>query len=69
MNILWTIFFVTLFVAVATGMFVFVNQHAKHLPENVGLTLVVICYINIFAMIVSGAILTTIHILKALHLT
>ena len=35
MNILWTIFFITLFVAVATGMFVFVNQHAKHLPEYV----------------------------------
>lgn len=68
MNILWTIFFVTLFVAVATGMFVFVNQHAKHLPENVGLAIVVICYINVFAMIISGVILATIYILKVLHL-
>lgn len=68
MNILWTIFFVTMFVAVATGMFVFVNQHAKHLPENVGLAIVVICYINIFAVIVSGVILAAIHILKAFHL-
>lgn len=68
MNILWIIFFVTLFVAVATGMFVFVNQHAKYLPENVGLTLVVICYINIFAVIVSGVILAAIHILKVFHL-
>lgn len=68
MNILWTIFFVTLFVAVATGMFVFVNQHAKHLPENVELAIVVICYINIFAVIVSGVIFAAIHILKVFHL-
>lgn len=68
MSILWMIFFLTLFVAVATGMFVFVNQHAKHLPENVGLTLVVICYINIFAVIVSGVILAAIHILKVFYL-
>ncbi len=65
MSILWMIFFVTLFVAVVTGMFVFINQHAKHLPENVGLTIVVICYLNIFAVIVSGVVLATIHILRA----
>lgn len=68
MNILWTIFFVTLFVAAATGMFIFVNQNAKHLPENVGLTIVVICYINIFAVIVSGVILAAMHILRVFHL-
>lgn len=68
MNILWTIFFITLFVAVATGMFVFVNQHAKHLPENVELAIVVICYINIFTVIVSGVILAAIHILRFFHL-
>ena len=65
MSILWTIFFVTLFAAVATGMFVLINQHVKHLPENVGLTIVVICYLNIFAVIVSGVVLATIHILRA----
>jgi hypothetical protein len=53
---------------VATGTFVFVNQHAKHLPENVGLAIVVICYINVFAMIISGVIFATIYILKVLHL-
>lgn len=68
MSILWTIFFVTLFAAVATGMFVLINQHAKHLPENVGLTIVVICYLNIFAVIVSGVVLATIHILRFFHL-
>lgn len=68
MSILWTIFFVTLFIAVTTGMFVLVNQHAKHLPENVGLTIVVICYINIFAVIVSGVILAAIHMLRVFHL-
>lgn len=68
MNILWTIFFVTLFIAAVTWVFVFVNQNAKHLPENVGLAIVVICYINVFAMIISGVILATIYILKALHL-
>lgn len=64
MSILWTIFFVTLFAAVATGVFVFVNRNAKHLSENVGLAIVVICYLNIFAVIVSGVILATIHILR-----
>ena len=68
MSILWTIFFVTLFVAIMTGVFVFVNRNAKHLPENVGLTIVVICYINIFAVIVSGVILATIYILRFFHL-
>ncbi len=68
MNILWAIFFVTLFVAAVTWVFVFVNQNAKHLPENVGLTIVVICYINIFAVIVSGIILAAIHIFRFFHL-
>jgi len=68
MNILWAIFFVTLFVAAVTWVFVFVNQNAKHLSENVGLTIVVICYINIFAVIVSGIILAAIHILRVFHL-
>ena len=48
MGILWTIFFAALFVAIMTGVFVFVNRNAKHLPENVGLTIVVICYLNIY---------------------
>lgn len=68
MNILWAIFFVTLFVAAVTWVFVFVNQNAKHLSENVGLTIVVICYINIFAVIVSGIILAAMHILRVFHL-
>lgn len=68
MSILWTIFFAALFVAVITGAFVFVNRNAKHLPENVGLAIVVICYINIFAAIVSGVILATIHILRFFYL-
>ena len=68
MLVLWGIFIVSLTLACIIGILLFVEIKSGRMPENVGLAIVVICYINIFAVIVSGVILTTIHILRFFHL-
>lgn len=68
MLVLWGIFVVSLTLACIIGILLFVEIKSGHMPENVGLAIVVICYINIFAMIISGVILATIHILRFFHL-
>ena len=66
--VLWGIFVVSLTLACIIGILLFVEIKSGRMPENVGLAIVVICYINIFAMIISGVILATIHILRFFHL-
>lgn len=68
MLVLWGIFVVSLTLACIIGILLFVEIKSGRMPENVGLAIVVICYINIFAMIISGVILATIHILRFFHL-
>ncbi len=68
MLVLWGIFIVSLVLAYIIGILLFVEIKSRDMPENLGLAIVVICYINIFAMIISGVILATIHILRFFHL-
>lgn len=68
MLVLWGIFVVSLILACIIGILLFVEIKSGRMPENVGLAIVVICYINIFAMIISGVILAMIHILRFFHL-
>lgn len=68
MLVLWGIFVVSLTLACIIGILLFVEIKSGRMPENVGLAIVVICYINIFAMIISGVILATINILRFFHL-
>lgn len=68
MLVLWGVFIVSLTLACIVGILLFVETKSGRMPENVGLVVVVICYINIFAVIVSGVILATIHILRFFHL-
>lgn len=68
MLVLWGIFVVSLTLACIIGILLFVEIKSGRMPENVGLAIVVICYINIFAMIISGVILATIYILRFFHL-
>lgn len=69
MLVLWGIFVVSLTLACIIGiLLLFVEIKSGRMPENVGLAIVVICYINIFAMIISGVILATINILRFFHL-
>lgn len=66
--VLWGIFIVSLILACIIGILLFVEIKSGRMPENVGLTIVVICYLNIFAVIVFGVILATINILRFFHL-
>lgn len=68
MLVLWGIFVVSLTLACIIGILLFVEIKSGRMPENVGLAIVVICYINIFAMIISSVILATINILRFFHL-
>ena len=57
MLVLWGIFITSLALACIIGILLFVEIKSGRMPENVGLAIVVICYINIFVAIVSGVIL------------
>ena len=50
MLVLWGIFIVSLVLACIIGILLFVEIKSGHMPENAGLAIVVICYINIVFM-------------------
>lgn len=49
------------------GILLFVEIKSGRMLENVGLAIVVICYINIFVAIVSGVILVVGYVFKAVN--